>query len=294
MATQIDLSQLPAPNVLETVSYEQIVADIKAAVIAVMPEMAPVLSTPSEPAVKIIEVCAYFVMLTRARVNDAARAVMLAYATGGNLEHLAALYGVQRLVTDPGDPSAVPPVAPTMETDAALRARVQLAPEGFTVAGPRGAYLFHALSADGDVLDAAVASPAPGDVLVTVLSRSGDGTASPALLAAVSGALNAEDVRPLCDSVSVQSATIISYAVNAQLEFFDGPDPSVIVAAAQAALNAYVADCRKIGRPVRISGIHAAVHRPGVSQVTLLSPVADIVPTATQSAFCTSLSVTAA
>jgi phage-related baseplate assembly protein len=49
---------------------------------------------------------------------------MLAYATGANLEHLAALYGVERLVTDPGSPTAVPPVAPTMETDAALRARV--------------------------------------------------------------------------------------------------------------------------------------------------------------------------
>jgi phage-related baseplate assembly protein len=294
MTTQIDLSQLPAPEVLEQISYEQIVADIKAAVIEIMPEMAPVLAIPTEPAVKIIEVCAYFVMLTRARVNDAARAVMLAYATGADLEHLAALYGVQRLAVTPANPNASPPVAAVMETDAALRARVQLAPEGFTVAGPRGAYLFHALSADGDVLDAAVASPAPGDVLVTVLSRSGNGAASPALLAAVSGALNAEDVRPLCDNVSVQAATIISYAVNAQLEFFDGPDPSVILSAAQAALQAYVDECRKIGRPVRISGIHAAVHRPGVSRVTLVSPVADIVPTATQSAFCTSRSVTAA
>ena len=46
-----------------------------------------------------------------------------------------------------------------------------------SVAGPTGAYEFHALSADGDVKDAAATSPAPGEVVVTVLSRTGDGAA---------------------------------------------------------------------------------------------------------------------
>lgn len=294
MTTKIDLSKLPAPNIIEVLSYEQIVADIKAAVIEIMPEMAPVLSLPSEPAVKIIEVCAYFVMLTRARVNDAARAVMLAYATDADLENLAALYGVGRNVVDPGNPSAVPPVPATVESDASLRMRAQLALEGFSTAGPRGAYAFHALSADGDVLDVAVSSPSPGDVLVTVLSRSGNGAASPTLLTAVADALNAEDVRPLCDHVVVQSATVIPYTAVVELEFFGGPDYATIIAEAQDALVAYVTESHRLGRPVRVSGIHAAVHRPGVSKVTLISPLSDIEPNAVQAAYCTLISVTAA
>lgn len=294
MSGSIDLSALPIPDVLETVSYEQIVADMKAAAAAAMPELAPVLAVEAEPAVKVLQVCAYFVMLTRARVNDAARAVMLAHATGADLENLGALFDVARLVTDPGNPSAVPPVAPTFETDTALRARIQLALEGFSTAGPRGAYLFHALSADGAVLDAAPSSPSPGDVLVTILSRVGNGTASAPLLATVAAALNAEDVRPLCDNVVVQSAGIVNYSVNAQLEFFDGPDQTVILAQARALLDEYIADCRRIGRAVRRSGILGALHRKGVSQVTLSSPTADVVPTATQAAYCTAVSVTAA
>lgn len=294
MTTKIDLSKLPAPNIIEVLSYEQIVADIKAAVIEIMPEMAPILSLPSEPSVKIIEVCAYFVMLTRARVNDAVRAVMLAYATGADLENLAALFGVGRLVVDPGNPSATPPVPPTAESDTSLRMRAQLALEGFSTAGPIGAYAFHALSADGDVLDVAISSPSPGDVLVTVLARSGDGTASPTLLTTVSDALNAEDVRPLCDHVSVQSASIIPYSAVVELDFFGGPDYTPIIEAAEEALALYVGESHRLGRPVRISGIHAAVHRPGVSKVTLLAPLSDIEPSATQAAYCTSISVTAA
>lgn len=294
MSGQIDLSRLPAPDVLEAISYEQIVADMKTAVVEAMPEMAAVLATHSEPAVKIIEVCAYFVMLTRARVNDAARGVMLAYAVGSDLDQLAALYGVQRLVTVPGNPSAVPPVPDVYETDAELRARVQMAPEGFSVAGPRGAYEFHALSADGGVLDASVDSPSPGDVRVVVLSRTGNGAASSQLLSKVSAALNAETVRPLCDNVIVQSASIVNFTVSATLEFLDGPDPSVVLAEANAALAVYLEESRRIGRAVRISGIHAAIHRPGVAKVNLSAPLADVVPTATQAPFCTSFSVTAA
>ncbi|NIK10165.1 phage-related baseplate assembly protein [Xanthomonas arboricola] len=105
---------------------------------------------------------------------------MLAFATGTNLDHLGALLGVARLVLDPGQPENG--IAPTYESDVAFRRRIQLAPEGFSVAGPEGAYIYHALSAAADVMDASATSPAPGQVLVTVQSRTGDGAAPKALL----------------------------------------------------------------------------------------------------------------
>lgn len=287
----IDLSLLPVPDVVETLDYEVILAAMKADLAARAPDLAAVLALESEPLVKLLEVCAYREVLIRARVNDAAQAVTLARATGTDLDNLAALFGVARLVINPGDPLAVPPVAPTLESDADLRRRAQLALEGFSTAGPEGAYVFHALSADGDVLDVSATSPSPGDVLVTVLSRTGSGTAPAPLLATVQAALNADDVRPLCDNVVVQSAAIVSYAITATLYFYPGPDSAVVMAAAQAAATAYAAAQHRIGRDVTISGLHAALHQPGVQRVVLTSPSAALTIGSAQASWCTAITL---
>lgn len=287
----IDLSLLPVPDVVETLDYEVILAAMKADLAARAPEVAAVLALESEPLVKLLEVCAYREVLIRARVNDAAQAVTLARATGTDLDNLAALFGVARLVINPGDPLAVPPVAATLESDADLRRRAQLALEGFSTAGPEGAYVFHALSADADVLDVSATSPSAGDVLVTVLSRTGSGTAPAPLLATVQAALNADDVRPLCDNVVVQSAAIVSYAITATLFFYPGPDSAVVMAAAQAAATAYAAAQHRIGRDVTISGLHAALHQPGVQRVVLTSPSAALTIGSAQASWCTAITL---
>lgn len=289
---EINLSLLPAPNVIEALSFEEILAEMKAAAIALMPELEPVLSLESEPATKVLQVCAAFVLMTRARVNDGAKAVMLAYAAGGDLDHLAALYGVQRLVVTPANPLAAPPVAAVMEADDDLRARVQLAPEAFSTAGPIQGYEFHARSASGQVRDVAVSSPSPGAVRIVVQSTSGGGVANAGLLATVQAALSDETVRPLCDSVTVVSVDLVLFNVTATIEVDAGPDPSIILAAAQSALSAYLSDNCRIGRPIRVSGIYAALHQPGVNRVILTSPLADIEPSGLQAAYCAVPTVT--
>jgi phage-related baseplate assembly protein len=113
---------------------------------------------------------------------------MLAYATGPDLDHLAALVGVKRLTITPADPLTNTPAV--MESDDALRQRVVLAPDSFSVAGPELAYVFHARSADPEVLDASCTSPSPGEVVVTVLGRGGDGTVSPEVIQAVEDTVN--------------------------------------------------------------------------------------------------------
>ncbi|PJN94872.1 baseplate assembly protein, partial [Amaricoccus sp. HAR-UPW-R2A-40] len=97
----IDLSRLPPPDVVERLDFETILGAMKADLIARAPDLAPALALESEPAVKILEVAAYRELLLRARINDAARAVMIATATGADLDHLAALFGVARFVLDP-------------------------------------------------------------------------------------------------------------------------------------------------------------------------------------------------
>ena len=282
----IDLSKLPAPEVIKTVSFDALLAEMKAEATSQMPDLAPFLELESEPVTKLLRVCAYFRMLDRLEFNDGARANMLALATGTNLDGLAAFWGVERLVVQEADDSLSPPLRQILEADDAFRARVQQSLEGHSTAGPSGAYRFWALSASGEVKDVAISSGTPGEVLVTVLAKVDDGTPSNAVLSAVETILNDEDVRPMNDQVTVQAAQILSYTITAHLVLQPGPDASAVQGAATAAIEAYVTAQHGLGRDITLSGIYAALHQPGVANVQLSAPVADISVNADQAAFC--------
>ena len=286
--TSVDLSRLPASTVVEVVDFETILAAMQADLQARDPTFTALVE--SDPAYKILEVCAYREMLIRERVNTAAQAVMLAYARGADLDQLGALLGTSRLTLDPGNPDEG--VAPTMESDEDFRRRIQLAPEGFSVAGPEGAYVFHALRADADVLDASATSPSPGEVVVSILSRTGNGTASAALLDHVEQALAGDDVRPMTDHVTVQSAEIVPYTVMATVFTFAGPDSSVVLSEANARLSRYIEESHRLGRDVPLSGLYAALHVDGVQRVELTEPLVDVVIGRTQASYCASVTIT--
>jgi len=296
MAGTINLAQLPAPNVVEELDFEAILEERTQSFLALLPapqraDAEKVLAVESEPLAILLQENAYRELIWRQRVNEAARATMLAYAKNSDLDNLVANFDVERLVVSPGDPAARPPVPPTYESDDALRLRSQRAWEGLSVAGPRGAYEYEALSADGRVSDARVASPSPAYVTVTLLAKEGDGTATQDIIDTVTPALSAEDVRPLGDRLTVQSATIVSYQINATLYVYPGPAQEPILAAATASLNTYIGMQRRIGRDIRISAIHAALHVEGVQRVELAAPATDVVLSETEAAYCTATSV---
>jgi phage-related baseplate assembly protein len=286
----VDLSKLAAPDLVETLDFEAVFAEMLADLQARAPDFSALIE--SDPAYKILEVAAYRELLLRQRVNDSARSVMLSYAAGADLDQIAANFGISRLVVDPGDAEALPPIPPTFEADADLRRRVQLVPEGYTTAGSIGSYVFHALGADADVKDVEVSSPAPGEVVVHVLSRTGNGAASGALLSTVSDAVSADDVRPLCDGVTVQSAAVTSYSVEAELTVYSGPDSAVVLATAIASAEQFVAENHALGRDITRSGLFAALHVAGVQNVALTSPAADLVMDTGEAAFCSGVTVT--
>ncbi|MBF0444379.1 MAG: baseplate J/gp47 family protein [Magnetococcales bacterium] len=290
MSVTINFSNMAPPNIVEKLDYEAILAEMKEAFVALSPDYSALLE--SDPVIKLLEVCAYRELIIRQRVNDGGKAVMLAHSTGTDLDNLAALFGISRLLVDAGDLEAVPPVQPTYEDDANLRKRTQLSLEGITTAGSSGSYVFHTLSASGLVKDVDIYSPAPGQVTVTVLSTQGDGVPDQELLDVVTAALNHEDVRPLTDQLTVLPATIITYTVGAVLEVGEGPDAELIRQEAQTAITAYVADVHSLGKKVALSGIYAALHVAGVDRVTISQPVADIEPGTQQAAFCSSIEVT--
>jgi phage-related baseplate assembly protein len=267
MTTAIDLSQLPPPEIVETLDFETILADLRAYVIDAEPDLAPALALESEPISRVIQMFAYREMLMRSRINGAAKGALLAYATGATLDHLGALFQVMRLAG---------------EGDDALRRRIQSAFETFSVAGPRAAYYFNALDADGSIGDVGVTSPSPGVVTVTVLSKSPSGLANAAMLDAVRLRLNDDRVRPLTDQVVVQAAVPVPVHVTATLFIPQGPDDGLVKIQATKALDLYLTSVRKVGMPVAFSGIAAALHVASVTRVALSEPLGDIAITANQ------------
>lgn len=287
----VDLSRLPVPDVVQIPSFETLLAQRKAAFLALYPlderdAVARTLDMESEPVVKLLQESTYREIILRQRINEAAQAVMVAYALNTDLDNLAAGNNVKRLIIKKGDADAVPPVPDVMESDPDLRARIPAAFEGMSVAGPTAAYQFHAMSADGRVADATAISPTPANVIVTVLSRDDEGKASDELLQLVDNALNAEDIRPVADRVKVQAAEIIHYAIDAVLYLYHGPEIEPIMIEAKRRLQAYVTSQRRLGRDIRLSAIYAALHVEGVQRVELITPTADIVLDETQASFC--------
>lgn len=282
----IDLSQLPSPQIIEPLDFETILVDVKAVMIAAFPadqqaSVAAALSLESEPLNVIAQAMAYRELLLRRRINEGAAACMLSHAEGTDLDNLAANLDTERLMITPETDTS----DAVMESDEALRLRAQSAFEGMSVAGPSAAYEYFARSASGKVADARATSPAPADVVIAVLSTDGDGTASPELLAAVTAAVNDEEVRPLGDRVTVRSADIVDYSIDAELFLYPGPESEPIINAAMASLRGFLADNdKKIGRDVAMSAISASLHVQGVQRVVLRSPATDLQISDTQAA----------
>ena len=287
--TPIDLSTLPAPQVVEALSYETILAAMVADLQARDSTFTALVE--SDPAYKILEVCAYRELLIRQRVNDSAKAVMLAYAVGSDLDQLGGLMGVVRKTITPADLGALPPVAAVMESDADFRKRIQLSVEGLSTAGPVGSYIYHALSVSG-IKDVAVNNPSAGVVQVVVLADRDTGVPTTAELDAVSAALNAESIRPLTDTVQVQAASIVTYAVTATIYVNAGPDAATVLANCNASIAAYTASQFRIDSDINLSGIYAALHIEGVNKVVLSAPTANLSVSSTQAARCTAITLT--
>lgn len=278
----IDLSRLPAPEAATLQDFETLLAEIRADFLAAMPDdrkadLEETLALESEPLTKLLEQSAYRIMIERQRFNDRSLRLMLAYAEDAELDHIGVTYyNASRLTLSNGE----------QERDDAYRRRLLLAFDGYSTAGSRQAYIFHSLSASGDVLDADVTSVNAGVVTVTVLSRNANGAAPSDLVATVNAALSDETVRPLNDQVEVQAADIAEYEIRATLTVRNGPAKSVVVDAAREAAAQYAADRQRLGLPIVRDAVLAALWVESVELVELHSPTGDIPRASHQAGYC--------
>lgn len=246
---EIDLSQLPPPEVVERLDYETILAELVADFLSRNEEYDAFVE--SDPALKLLETAAYREYLLRWRINEAAKAVMVAHAEDANLEHLVALFGIRRAGG---------------ESDERLLRRQQLSLDRLSVAGPRGAYEFHALGADPTVKRVTLKTPTPGTVEVIVLGgETEDALPSAVLLKKVESALDPNTVRPQTDTVKVLGGRNIIYQVAVTIYVEAGPDREVVREAAEKRVLAYVRAAHRVGGVVHKSAITGAAQAPGVT-----------------------------
>lgn len=258
----INMSALPAPQAVEELDFETIFAEQKAWVINQWPHLAPALELESEPLTVLLQAWSYRELIWRARLNDALKASMLAWAQGADLINLAAFFDLEKAEG---------------ETDDQLRARCTLSLRALSTAGPEDSYRYHAIATDpAAIKDADAHNGGAGVVNVAVLARAGNGTPSAALLAKVRTRLNHKTIRPLTDAVSVIPAHIVPVVIDYQIILPGLPDDEHSLNVARQRLADYCATTNIIGGTITIADIYASLKNAGISNVILRSPTADI------------------
>lgn len=256
--TQELLDALPEPSIIEPLTYEQIYKEIVETFAAISPEYELLLH--SDPSVKLLQVFAFREWLIRGRVNDAAKARLLALATGSDLDHIGVDHGIARLDD---------------EDDATFRSRIRLRASSSSAAGPIAMYRFYALSASPLVRDATVLSPSPGVVRIHVLSTEGDGEADQDTLDAVYAVCNADDVRVLTDQLEVVSASIVPIDITADI-WMDTNTQVDVLSVLNETIPAIFDNARTFGRDITASWITTQLQIAGVHHVVLHTPDANV------------------
>ena len=165
-----------------------------------------------------------------------------------------------------------------IETDFNYKIRIQLAPESYSVAGPEGAYIYWAKSADAKISDVDVQSPSPGVVQVTVL-MSGGLIPSEDVLDAVEAVLTSKERRPLTDNVQVAAPTEDSY--NITLTYYISTDRLAEETSIRAAIEGSGGAVEqykswqesKLGRAINPDYLKQLMLNAGACRVDIISPV---------------------
>lgn len=269
-----ELAGLPTPQVLQTLSFEHIFESLLREFSLRYPQYSALLA--SDPAIKLIEVAAYRELLLRARINEAARANLLAFALDADLEHLGAFYGVTRL---------------PQEQDEPLRRRIRARIMGFANAGGAAHYRYWALSASPEVADVAIDSPGPGRVRISVLPTGHSDTVAESLLETVRATVLRDDVRVLTDTVEVVPVSLVPVTVSAQIWLY--PDtPMAVFDALAYRLTQAQAKQAVLGWDLTQSWLIGQLQQSGVHKVALTEPATDIRIHSTQAVRLTGVDLT--
>lgn len=259
-----ELANLPAPTLVEAISYEARLAERRDRLVGIFVAAGidyDVEDIETDPAQIQLQDAAYNDVLLRTEINEAILSWFLAFATGSDVDLLANFYDVIRL---PG------------EMDNALKRRVVLAIQGRSPGGTEARYKSIVLGVDARVADAAIYKVGRDPTInVAVFASDNAGVADAGLLAKVNAALQSPAVRMVNDTIVVASAAqeVISVSANVWL-LPQAPENALLTM--QANLAAAWARDMLLGRDLIRSWLLAQLQIDGVQRVELITPTADI------------------
>ncbi|MDM3884678.1 baseplate J/gp47 family protein [Pseudomonas sp. BCRC 81390] len=319
------LNQLSDPEIVKVETFETLLAELKADTVAYIAARDPAkaarvkqsLENDSELLTAALQAMTVRLQTHERRYNARIKQMLAWWAEGSNLDARLADMGLTRRVVKEGDPKAFPPIPDEKESDDDARIRYYLAPhapaagsrlqyrrEGMTL-GERAEVTVEApesgkvvvtytFAQDGNaakVKDANGRWTAPGQVLVTILGRDGDGTPSAALLSAVRKHFARPDVRPETDLVTVQGATIRPYKIRAIAYIRNGPDTGLTKSAAEKAGKTYADERHVLEGYIDPARISHEIFGVGAERVQLLEPLQVIECGSGEAPYCTGVSV---
>ena len=154
--------------------------------------------------------------------------------------------------------------------------------ESFSTAGPINGYIYWTKTVSPAVLDVAVTSPEACYVDVRVILRDGQ-EATEAVLKEIEEALNASDIRPLTDIVTVSAPETVDFSVDATFWIAqpNRESAAAIEREVRAAVDSFIIwQTSKIGRDINPSYLTKLMMDAGAKRVEVRQPtfqsVADI------------------
>jgi len=165
------------------------------------------------------------------------------------------------------------------EDDASYYERMRESMESFSTAGPINGYIYHTKSVSTAIADVAATSPEAGVVDIRVLLQGGE-QPTKAVLEEIEEALNASDVRPLTDIVTVSMPEEDPFEID--LTYYisrnSQASTSIIDREARAAVEDYITwQTGKMGRDINPSYLTQLIMAAGVKRVEVRKPTFKVV-----------------
>ncbi|KAB2801634.1 baseplate J protein [Brucella anthropi] len=260
-----DFSTLPPPEVIKTFYYETILAermtDLRQRLLAAGIEYD--VGHLETDILKVVHLAdSMREVILRSAINDAAMANLLAFALGGDLEHLAFFYDVERLEG---------------ETDDALRDRTVLAIKARSPGGSEWWYAAAAKRADVRIRSVKPYREKFWPIIhIAVLSNENGGIPDQKMLDAVTTEVMSDRVRLLNDTLIIEPAVATGTDIEADIWLLPDAAFGLMDVLPEILRQAWKSEAA-IGFDLEPSWIEARLHVSGVKRVQVRSPLEPVI-----------------
>jgi phage-related baseplate assembly protein len=274
--TIIQPELLPRMQVLESISTEDIIGARMGRFKAIWLQHDPpnaaqydVDSLEFDPIKINQECCTYFELMLRDRINQAAKAVTLAFGSGSDLDAIASRY-----------PGGVPRLPD--ESDGRYRRRVWLSVNAFTPHGTAEAYQFWALSAlEGALKDTSTVRIRPSleenpTIVISCMLDGPDPRPTTHQLLEVRRYIQDHHRLGFTDVISVQAPKVKEIDYRIGLRFYPGPDAGILLQQVQDSVAKLIENQYWLGVDHTIMAIDDACALAGVHSTVIEEPTGDV------------------